>query len=189
MTTKPVTDAEKAWRQHLDKANRESWNAVTFDPQHMNKIVGELDRLRAQSREAEAVGAVPVTGIFHARSNPPEEDWIEWPEGYEPVDGMTLYTAPPSTAPKAQDDLAVVQMPEGWAFSSADFFINCLDFMRPGSVMLKRVGRNRSAWFAMSEEERGEAPLFVIGSGFTVQEAIANAVANIAVTKKMEGEK
>ena len=72
-----------------------------------------------------------------------------------------------------------MQVPEGWAFSSADFSINCLDFMRPGNVMMTRVGRNRSAWYALDEAGRGNEPLFVIGSGFTVQEAIADAIANI----------
>ena len=41
-----VTDAEKAWRKHLGEANQLGWSCVSFDPKHMNKIVGELDRLR-----------------------------------------------------------------------------------------------------------------------------------------------
>lgn len=41
------TEAEKTWRRHLGEANREGWPCVSFCPKHMNKIVGELDRLRA----------------------------------------------------------------------------------------------------------------------------------------------
>lgn len=54
----PVGDAEKLWRRHLDRANRESWNAVTFDPRQMNKIVGEIDRLRSAATRAQGVEVV-----------------------------------------------------------------------------------------------------------------------------------
>lgn len=55
------SDAEKAWRLHLDQANRENWNCVSFNPKHMNKIAGELDRLRAAlSPPAPVAAPAPV---------------------------------------------------------------------------------------------------------------------------------
>lgn len=72
-----VTEAEKAWRNHMDQANRENWNAVTFDVKHMNKVIGELDRLRAVSKAKPAdvpAGAVrkyisPVNTVADLVSN------------------------------------------------------------------------------------------------------------------------
>ena len=64
------------------------------------------------------------------------------------------------------------QMPEGWAFYSADFSSNAADAFKPGSVLLTRTGRNRAAWLAMSEEDKEVNALYASGRGFTLDEAV-----------------
>lgn len=68
------------------------------------------------------------------------------------------------------------QMPEGWAFYSADFSSNAADAFKPGSVLLTRTGRNRAAWLAMSEEDQGVNALYASGRGFTLDEAVRAAI-------------
>ncbi len=68
------------------------------------------------------------------------------------------------------------QMPEGWAFYSADFSSNAADAFKPGSVLLTRTGRNRAAWLAMSEEDQEVNALYASGRGFTLDEAVRAAI-------------
>lgn len=68
------------------------------------------------------------------------------------------------------------QMPEGWAFYSADFSSNAADAFKPGSVLLTRTGRNRAAWLAMSEEDKEVNALYASGRGFTLDEAVRAAI-------------
>ena len=69
------------------------------------------------------------------------------------------------------------QMPEGWAFYSADFSSNAADAFKQGSVLLTRTGRNRAAWLAMSEEDQEVNALYASGRGFTLDEAVRAASA------------
>ena len=68
------------------------------------------------------------------------------------------------------------QMPEGWAFYSADFSSNAADAFKQGSVLLTRTGRNRAAWLAMSEEDQEVNALYASGRGFTLDEAVRAAI-------------
>ena len=85
-----------------------------------------------------------------------------------------LYTASQLAAAVAKE--REPQMPEGWAFYSADFSSNAADAFKPGSVLLTRTGRNRAAWLAMSEEDQEVNALYASGRGFTLDEAVRAAI-------------
>lgn len=87
---------------------------------------------------------------------------------------VPLYTASQLAAAVAKE--REPQMPEGWAFYSADFSSNAADAFKPGSVLLTRTGRNRAAWLAMSEEDQEVNALYASGRGFTLDEAVRAAI-------------
>lgn len=102
---------------------------------------------------------------------------IEW--GFERSNPRWQKIGPVYTA--AQLAAAVAkerepQMPEGWAFYSADFSSNAADAFKPGSVLLTRTGRNRAAWLAMSEKDQEVNALYASGRGFTLDEAVRAAI-------------
>ena len=69
-------------------------------------------------------------------------------------------------------------IPEGWAFSTADFSLQACGVSEFGGVMLIRTGADRAAWHALTVEPREVIPLYVSGTGRTVAEAIASASKN-----------
>lgn len=72
-----------------------------------------------------------------------------------------------------------MKIENGWAFNSADFSIQAIrNCQSKGRVLFIRAHPDYSRWFEM-EQELKEAddgpPLYVVGYGMTLGEAITNA--------------
>lgn len=68
---------------------------------------------------------------------------------------------------------------DGWRFCSADFSIQALgDDAATGSVLLVRDPSERDRWYQMSDDVKESddgPPLYVIGHGMTIEDAIVSA--------------
>ena len=67
----------------------------------------------------------------------------------------------------------------GWKFNSADFSVQSHGVGHEyGSVTLIRAPDERARWHQMSDEDKDDEdgpPLYIVGHGVTIQEAITNA--------------
>ena len=92
------------------------------------------------------------------------------------------FRAPPVSHEQlaAMDSLRPVTIPEGWVFYAADFSQHAADAKKPGSVMLKRDWKGTRKWLCSTPEERVGMPLFMHGTGMSVNAATVDAVAKIA---------
>lgn len=100
-----------------------------------------------------------------------QQSWLDFQAGYQ-AGHAAAQAEPADVVAKEREP----QMPEGWAFYSADFSLNAADAFKTGSVLLTRTGRNRAAWLAMSEEDQEVNALYASGRGFTLDEAVRAAI-------------
>lgn len=93
------------------------------------------------------------------------------PEGTEVLHGTQPKSVPAPAAP--------LTVPTGWAFNAADFSCIANGNPIPGNVTLVRDVEHRRYWHAMPEDLR-EAddgpPLYVVGRGMTLDEAMQDAI-------------
>lgn len=72
-----------------------------------------------------------------------------------------------------------MKIEDGWKFYSADFSVQAAGNERAkGRVMFVRSPEERARWIAMSDIERESEdgpPLYVIGEGLTIEDAIVTA--------------
>ena len=75
------------------------------------------------------------------------------------------------------------QAPNGWSFYSADFSLQAHDKSKYGGVMFIRDTEQRKLWHSLPDEIK-EAddypPLYVRGTGSTIDKAIQDAITKIA---------
>ncbi len=72
----------------------------------------------------------------------------------------------------------MIEIATGWRFYAADFSSRATGEDTYGTAMLVRSPEQTAAWFGMSEadqDDENSPPLFVIGSGASIGEAIADA--------------
>lgn len=76
-------------------------------------------------------------------------------------------------------------VPAGWVFYSADASLQATDPSRMLSVTLYRDRMGVEWWRSLSDEAKAATPLYQIGAGMTVNDAIRNAIAAMSA----QGEK
>ncbi len=65
-------------------------------------------------------------------------------------------------------------IPDGWAFTNADFSIIAGGGSKPGNVTLIRAGDDRTNWMAYADAD--VVPLYAFGDGATFNEALQDAI-------------
>lgn len=102
-------------------------------------------------------------------------------ENFKKIDGKLWaeLTAPYQHSGKAALQAPVREVPEGWAFSTADFSVQASGSSKYGYVTLKRDAKGSAAWHALDDMQKDATELYLYGKGETVAEAIADAVSKI----------
>ncbi len=68
------------------------------------------------------------------------------------------------------------KVPSGWVFEQADFsLVNSEKFHNKGRVIFTRDSEGVSWWHSLNEEQKEEIGLFVVGRGWTLEEAFEDA--------------
>ena len=95
-------------------------------------------------------------------------------------------------AAQAAGEEFFLDIPDGWAFYTADFSCVASGLHATGNVTLVRDQAGKAAWHKITagiEDVESAPPLYVFGRGRTLSEAIASAVVEAAAASSAGSQK